>query len=160
VSPALTEVASRLRFSDALVLEASPTAVWDLLLDPDRFAACVPGIERVRRVDERTFDGAILASVGPMSGTFDFRATILDTQPLDALAARVHGTDSVTHSQVDADMQMRLSELTPESTELRYETTVQVDGRLALLGDMLLRATGTVMLREFGARLRRQLVEG
>jgi carbon monoxide dehydrogenase subunit G len=153
-------VVSRLRFSDALTLEASPRAVWDLLLDPDRFAACIPGVQHVSRVDERTFDGAILASVGPMSGTFDFRATIVDSQALEALAARVDGTDSVTHSTVAADMQMRLRQGTPEQTELRYETTVEVDGRLALLGDMLLRATGTVMLREFGARLRRQLAEG
>jgi carbon monoxide dehydrogenase subunit G len=151
---------SRLRFSDALTLEASPRAVWDLLLDPDRFAACIPGVQHVRRVDERTFDGAILASVGPMSGTFNFRATILDSQALEALAARVHGTDSVTHSTVEADMQMRLSARAAEQTELRYETTVAVGGRLALLGDMLLRATGTVMLREFGARLRRQLADG
>src|ERR687885_700068 len=34
---------SRLRFSDALVLDAGPNQVWDLLLDVDRFAACVPG---------------------------------------------------------------------------------------------------------------------
>lgn len=150
---------SRLRFSDALVLDASPGAVWDLLLDPERFAACVPGVQHVSRVDERTFDGAILASVGPMSGTFDFRATIVDSQPMQALAARVQGTDSVTRSAVNADMQMRLSPGAPEQTELRYDTTVDVDGRLALLGDMLLRATGTVMLREFGARLRRQLAD-
>ena len=152
-------MASRLHFTDALTLEASPRSEWDLLLDPERFAACIPGVQHVSRVDERTFEGAILASVGPMSGTFDFQATILDSQPLEALGARVHGTDSVTHSQVDADMQMRLTELTAQSTELRYETTVEVEGRLALLGDMLLRATGTVMLREFGARLRRQLSE-
>jgi carbon monoxide dehydrogenase subunit G len=152
-------VVSRLRFNESLTLEASPRAVWDLLLDPDRFAACIPGVQHVSRVDERTFDGAILASVGPMSGTFDFRATILDSQELEVLAARVDGTDSVTHSTVAADMQMRLSSGGPEQTELRYDTTVEVDGRLALLGDMLLRATGTVMLREFGARLRRQLAD-
>jgi carbon monoxide dehydrogenase subunit G len=153
-------VVSRLRFSDALVLDAGPDQVWDLLLDVDRFAACVPGVQHVSRVDERTFDGAILASVGPMSGTFSFRATIVDSQPLEALAARVHGTDSVTHSAVEADMQMRLAPLAAQQTQLRYETTVEVNGRLALLGDMLLRATGTVMLREFGARLRRQLADG
>ena len=154
------------------MLEAPPQAVWSLLLDVDRFAACIPGIEQVRPIDDRTFDGTILASVGPMSGTFGFRARILEAEPLRALAAHVDGTDSVTRSTVAADMRMTLSPVADgpteptertepseptERTELAYHLTVDVHGRLAIVGDMILRATASVMLQEFAARLRRQL---
>ena len=148
---------STLRFADTLVLEASPTEVWNLLLDVDHFSACIPGVQQVTPVDDRTFDGTILATVGPISGTFRFRASILESQPLEALSARVEGNDSVTRSRVQADMHMALNPLDAQRTELAYRTTVDVDGRMAILGDMVLRATGTVMLQEFGKRLRRQL---
>jgi carbon monoxide dehydrogenase subunit G len=144
-------------FSDSLVLEAPPSQVWDLLLDVDRFSACVPGVQQVTPVDARTFDGTMLASVGPMSGTFTFRANILEAEPQRTLTARVNGTDSVTRSTVAADLAMALSPVTADRTELSYQATVDVHGRLALLGDMLLRATASVMLREFGVRLRREL---
>lgn len=144
-------------FSEALVVDAAPGQVWDLLLDVDRFAACIPGVQHVTRVDDRTFDGAILASVGPMSGTFSFRANILEAEPQRALTARVNGTDSVTRSAIAADLAMALSAVSASQTELSYRATVDVQGRLALLGDMILRATATVMLQEFGVRLRRQL---
>ena len=182
------------------MLDAPPEAVWSLLLDVDRFSACIPGVEDVRPIDDRTFDGTILASVGPMSGTFGFRARILEAEPLRALAAHVDGTDSVTRSTVAADMRMTLSPVADapsertqrtegtnpskrseraehirpteptepteptqaaepaERTELAYHLTVDVHGRLAIVGDMILRATASVMLQEFVTRLRRQLV--
>jgi uncharacterized protein len=144
-------------FSDVLLIDATPAEVWALLLDVDRFAACIPGVQHVTAVDDRTFDGTIQAVVGPMSGSFTFRASIVEAQPAESLAARVLGTDSVTRSTMKADMMMSLSPVAPGKTELTYHTTVDVQGRLAILGDMVLRATATMMLREFGARLRRQL---
>ena len=147
-------------FSETLVVEASPADVWALLLDVDRFASCIPGVEQVTPVDDRTFDGTILAAVGPMSGSFAFRASIIEAEQARALAARVVGTDSVTRSTVNADLMMTLNPLAATRTELTYHTTVDVQGRLAILGDMVLRATARMMLREFAARLRRQLALG
>lgn len=144
-------------FSDTLLIDATPADVWALLLDVDRFAACIPGVEHVTPVDDRTFDGTILAVVGPMSGKFRFRASIVEAEPVRSLAARVLGTDSVTRSTINADLMMTLSPAALGKTELTYHTTVDVQGRLAILGDMVLRATATMMLREFGTRLRRQL---
>jgi uncharacterized protein len=146
-------------FSDALVLDAAPTQVWDLLLDVDRFAACIPGVQQVTPVDERTFDGTMLASVGPMSGSFNFRANIVEAEPQRNLTARVNGTDSVTRSTVVADLTMSLAPVDAGHTQLSYTTSVDVHGRLALLGEMILRATASVMLQEFGNRLRRQLAD-
>ncbi len=146
-----------MNLSNAVVLEAPPQAVWSLLLDVDRFSACIPGVEEVRPIDDRTFDGTILASVGPMSGTFGFRARILEAEPLRALTARVDGTDTVTRSTVAADMRMTLSPVADQGTELACQLTVDVHGRLAIVGDMILRATAAVMLQEFATRLRRQL---
>jgi uncharacterized protein len=144
-------------FSDALLIDATPADVWAVLLDVDRFAACIPGVEHVTAVDDRTFDGTIQAAVGPMSGSFAFRASIVEAQAARSLAAQVLGHDSVTRSTVNADLRMTLSPVAAGKTELSYHTTVDVQGRLAILGDMVLRATASMMLREFGARLRRQL---
>jgi carbon monoxide dehydrogenase subunit G len=147
-------------FSGSMTLDAEPDRVWELLLDPISFAACVPGIENVNQIDERTFAGSIDATVGPISGEFPFRAHIEDSKPPTELSARVEGTDSVTKSTIDVELHMTLTTGAAGQTDLAYRAVVNIHGRLAIIGDMVLRATAALMLGEFTKRLRRKLEEG
>jgi carbon monoxide dehydrogenase subunit G len=146
-----------LNFEDKILLDAPRPKVWDLLLDVNRFAACMPGVDQVAQIDDRTFDGVIQASVGPMTGTFSFRARIVESDPPRQLNARIEGTDSVTKSTLTADMAMLLEAPAGDTTELTYRASVDIKGRLAILGDMVLRATASLLLADFGKRLRQQL---
>lgn len=148
-----------MNFQGKALIRAEAAAIWDVLLDVNRFAACMPGVEEVRQVDDRTFDGSINASVGPMSGKFAFRATIVDSKPPSELTAEIDGSDSVTKSKLNARNTMTLTPAGERQTELGYSATVEVKGRLAILGDMLLRTTASLLLDEFIKRLRQQ-VEG
>jgi carbon monoxide dehydrogenase subunit G len=144
-------------FEDQLTINAPAAKVWDFLLDPKCIAACMPGVENVTQVDDRTFDAAILASVGPISGKFTFRAHIVESKPPTEMAAEIAGQDSVTRSPLTAHVAMTLTPLTPAQTALAYRATVEVKGRLAILGDMVLRATAALMMEEATKRLRAQL---
>jgi carbon monoxide dehydrogenase subunit G len=42
---------------------------------------------------------------------------------------------------------------------MNYRADVQIKGRLAILGDMVLRATATLILQEFARRLNKALGE-
>jgi carbon monoxide dehydrogenase subunit G len=137
---------------------AVPAAkAWDFLIDVNRFASCVPGLEQVTQIDERTFDGVVRATVGPISGNVTFRSTILDSAPLSEMVVQTDGTDSVTRSAVSAKLLVRLNETIENRTELSYHADIAVKGRLAILGDMVLRATGALMLEEFTKRLKEKL---
>ena len=144
-------------FEGSIGLEAPAPRVYDFLLDVDGFTSCVPGLEEVVRVDDRTFDGVISASVGPISGKFSFRAHMVESDPPREMVARVEGTDSVTRSTVNADLTMTLDPVGAEHTELAYRATVDVHGRLAILGDMVLRATAALLLEEFTKRLKERV---
>jgi uncharacterized protein len=144
-------------FEDKVTVKAPAAKVWDFLLDPQCIASCMPGVENVTQVDDRTFDAAISASVGPISGKFNFRAHIVESQPPTEMAAEINGTDSVTKSPLHATMAMTLDPVGPAETLLRYRSTVEVKGRLAILGDMVLRATAALIIEEATRRLRAQL---
>ncbi len=139
---------------------AVPAAkAWDFLIDVNRFASCVPGLEQVTQIDERTFDGVVSATVGPISGNVTFRSTILDSTSQSEMVVQTDGTDSVTRSAVSAKLSLTLNETIENRTELSYHADITVKGRLAILGDMVLRATGALMLEEFARRLRTKLEE-
>ncbi|HEY3303422.1 MAG TPA: SRPBCC domain-containing protein [Candidatus Binatia bacterium] len=134
---------------------AAPRAVlWDFLLDIDRFSSCLPGLEQVTEIDERTFEGVVVAAVGPISGKFSFRSTITDSTPPSDLVVQTDGEDSVTHSRVTARLNLKLAEPLEKRTELSYRADIEIKGRLGILGDMVLRATSVLALEEFARRLK------
>lgn len=144
-------------FEDTIQVDAPCARVWDFLLDPGRLAACMPGVEEVVQVDDRTFDAVIAATVGPISGKFTFRAHIVESSPPTEMRAEIDGIDSVTKSALSAKMDMTLRPTGPATTDLAYRATVDIKGRLAILGEMVLRATTTLIVEESTRRMQRVL---
>ena len=138
-------------------LDVPVKEAWGFLIDINKFSACLPGIEEVRQIDDKTFEGALAAAVGPISGKFNFRATIVESRPPDQMVVQTEGTDSVTKSTVNADMTVDLRALSESKTQMDYKADVKIKGRLAILGDMVLRATATLILQEFTRRLHKGL---
>ena len=144
-------------FDGKIDLDVPAHKAWDFLIDIDKFSACLPGIEEVRQIDDKTFEGMLVATVGPISGKFSFRSTILESRPPEQMLVRTEGTDSVTKSTVNADMAVDLQKLSDAKTQMNYHADVKIKGRLAILGDMVLRATATLILKEFARRLHQGL---
>ena len=146
-------------FDGKIILDVPAEKAWDFLIDINKFSTCLPGIDEVKQVDDKTFDGVISATVGPISGKFTFRSTILESKPPAQMVVRTEGTDSVTKSRVEADMTVDLHRISESKSQMDYQANVKITGRLAILGDMVLRATATLILQEFTRRLHKGLGE-
>jgi uncharacterized protein len=144
-------------FDGKIDLDVPAEKAWEFLIDINKFSACLPGIEQVKQIDDKTFEGVLAATVGPISGKFSFRSTIVESRPPEQMLVRTEGTDSVTKSAVNADMTVDLQKLSEEKTQMEYKADVKIKGRLAILGDMVLRATATLILQEFARRLHKGL---
>jgi len=146
-------------FDGKIDLDVPVQKAWEFLIDIDKFSTCLPGIDEVKQIDDKTFDGIISATVGPISGKFNFRSTIVESRPPEQMVVRTEGTDSVTKSTVNADMTVDLHSISDAKSQMDYQADVKIKGRLAILGDMVLRATATLILQEFTRRLRKGLGE-
>lgn len=139
-------------------VDVPASKAWDFLMDIDEFAPCLPGLEEVAQKDDHTFEGVIGASVGPMSGKFRFQATIVESRPPKDLVVTMEGKDSVTGSTVRADVTLTLTEPRESQTEMKYRADVNIQGRLAIIGDMVLRAAANLILAEFARRFRSRVL--
>jgi carbon monoxide dehydrogenase subunit G len=148
-----------MKLDGSILLDADQDRVWRTLLDVNEISACIPGVQSVVQIDERTFDGLIEATVGPISGKFSFRANLLESNPPTELLAHIEGADSITKSKLIADTTAVLVPLNATQTEIRYRSQVNVKGRLAILGEMVLRATAVAMLDEVAERLRARMAQ-
>ncbi len=147
-----------MKYQGKVSLQATAETVWDVVLDIEQFADCMPGMQDLEKIDDRTFEGGMSAKVGPVSGDIRFRSQIVDVDPHVSLTAHVEGEDSLTKSTMTSDITMTLA---PDgtSTELTYVAEVNIKGRLGIVGDMILRATGVQVIEEFFNRLRKKVEE-
>lgn len=145
-----------MKLEGRIAIAAPQDATWALVLDPLTLAGCVPGVKEVRRVDERTFAGSITASVGPMNGDFTFTSVITRAERPE-LDVTVEGVDSVTGSRLEALVTVSMDEADPAASALAYRAEIRVRGRLAILGEMVLRATASLMINQVTACLRARL---
>lgn len=142
-----------MKYHGKVAFRAAPADVWRVVLDIEQFAECMPGVQNVVKIDDRTFEGGMSAKVGPVSGDFAFRAEIVEAEEPVRLAARVEGEDSLTKSAMTAAIEMTLAEA-DDGCELAYVAEVNIKGRLGIVGDMILRPTGMQVIDEFFNRLR------
>ena len=142
-----------MKYQGKVAFRAAPADVWRVVLDIEQFAECMPGVQNVVKIDDRTFEGGMSAKVGPVSGDFAFRAEIVEAEEPVRLAARVEGEDSLTKSAMTAAIEMTLAEA-DDGCELAYVAEVNIKGRLGIVGDMILRPTGMQVIDEFFNRLR------
>jgi len=140
-------------------LDVPVEKAWDFLIDINKFSTCLPGIDSVTQIDDKRFDGVISATVGPISGKFNFRSTIVESRPPEQMVVKTEGTDTVTKSTVNADMTVDLHQVSETKSQMDYKADVKIKGRLGILGDMVLRATATLILQEFTKRLHKGLGE-
>lgn len=146
-----------MKLDGTIDIAAPAEAVWAAIVDPSDLAACVPGVSEVRQIDARTFEGSVRASVGPIDGDFSFRSVLVRTDFPNDLVVEVEGSDSMTKSRVVAHIEAALTPAGPGATTLTYRATVTTKGRLAIIGDMVLRATAGVMIGQVTKCLRARL---
>jgi carbon monoxide dehydrogenase subunit G len=146
-----------MKLDGSIEIAAEAARVWAAIVDPVSLASCVPGVRGVRQVDDRTFEGSITASVGPIDGDFSFTSVLAEVNFPDRLVVAVEGTDSVTKSRLTADVTASLAEGAADRTVLSYHAVINVKGRLAILGEMVLRATAGVIIGQVTRCLRERL---
>jgi carbon monoxide dehydrogenase subunit G len=145
-----------MKIDGRIPVAADPNDVWQLVIDPIALSSCIPGVQNLRQVNDRSFEGTITASVGPIDGNFLF-TSLIERNTYPDLVVTLTGLDSVTSSRLEAQITAVIVEIPDGSTELEYHATIGVKGRLAILGEMVLRATANLMIGQVTACLRSRL---
>ena len=57
-------------------LKAPIQKVWETLLEPETLLSCIPGAEKIERLDEKTYECVVKQKVGPISVKFKFKSIL------------------------------------------------------------------------------------
>ncbi|HTH16890.1 MAG TPA: carbon monoxide dehydrogenase subunit G [Magnetospirillum sp.] len=129
--------------------------VWTALHDPETLRACIPGCEDVQEVSPHEFSGRVMARVGAVSTVFTGRLLVSDEDFPMGWQISAHA-ESPSAGSADGTAAVRLSSV-GGGTLVAYRIHVDPTGRLASVGDRLLRGVAVRVANDFFARLAERL---
>jgi carbon monoxide dehydrogenase subunit G len=125
--------------------EAPREQVWRALLDPAILARTLPGCERLERVGENDFQGALNVQVGPVKGQFQGTLQLSDLRPLEGYHMKLDGKGPAGFMNGEGDLTLADA---GGSTLLTYDLDAQVGGRLAGVGQRLIESSAKSISRQ------------
>jgi uncharacterized protein len=143
----------------SFTVPVSPDRAWDVLLDVERIAPCMPGAT-VEEFDGEVVTGRIKVKVGPVSltyrGTAKFTERDADAHVivLDASGKETRGAGTAS-ATVQASLE---PESGGEATKVSMHTTMNVTGRPAQFGRGVIVEVGGKLVEQFAQNLRQQII--
>jgi len=138
-------------------LKAPIQKVWDALLEPSTLASCVPGAEKIEKVDEKTYDCVVKQKVGPISVKVKFKTILTNQQPPNHIEFEGEGDDIAKAGHFVQKSWVDLQETPDGEVEVSYKTEVNIVGKLATFGDRIMRAKAKKVEEQFTKALQEKL---
>jgi carbon monoxide dehydrogenase subunit G len=138
-------------------LKAPIQKLWDTLLDPETLLSCIPGAEKIERIDEKTFDCVVKQKVGPISVKFKFKSILTKVEPPTHIEVDGEGEDIGKAGHFVQKSVVDLRQIPGGEVEVSYRTDATIVGKLAMFGDRIMRAKAKKVEEEFTKALQERL---
>jgi len=138
-------------------LKAPIKKIWDTLLEPGTLLSCIPGAEKIERIDEKTYDCVVKQKVGPISVKFKFKSIITKMERPTHIEIEGEGEDIAKAGHFVQKSIVDLEEVSPSEVEVSYKTDVHIVGKLAMFGDRIMKAKAKKVEEEFTVALQKKL---
>jgi len=133
--------------SASYTFAAPATAVWDLLIDPQVVAACLPGCDRLEPIGEDRYRAVLTLAVAAVSGQYSGTVAIVDKRPPHSYRLVVEGNGRAGFVQGEATVEV--VEQPDKTTAVFVKGQAQVGGLLARVGQRLLGGASKMMMDRF-----------
>ena len=144
-----------MKFEHRVTVDAPRQAVQDFLNDVPRAARCLPGVEDVKDLGGDNYEGRIRLRIGPLGLNVNGQAKL--DREAEGWKLRGEGRDRRVGTGMSANIEARLTELAPARTEVFVLADVNFSGRLAELGQPLIKRKADAMVQEFAQNLKQAL---
>jgi len=138
-------------------LKAPIEKLWESLLEEETLRACVPGAEKIERLDDKTYDCIVKQKVGPIGVRFKFKIVLTKLDPPNHVEMEGEGEDIGKAGRFTMKTTIDYKEVGNEEVEISYKCDANIVGKLAMFGNRIMKAKAKKVEEEFTENLKKRL---
>lgn len=143
-----------MHIQNSYTFDGPPKAVWDLLVDIDAVAACLPGCESMEPISENKYRAVLTMGIAAITGRYEGTVEMRDLDPPSSYRLVVEGRGKQGFVTGGGAISLRD---TDGGTRVTVDGTVQVGGTVARVGQRLIGSVAKMMMNRFFACLQDRL---
>jgi uncharacterized protein len=142
-----------MEFENTFVVDAPVEEVWDLLLDVERIAPCMPGAQVLEQTGDDAYKVAVKVKLGPMTMNYKGDVEIVDKDAA-AHSATMRARAKEARGQGTASANIRMA-LEPQNgrTQASILTEMQMSGKAAAMGQGVIKDVAATLTDTFANNL-------
>ncbi|MBM7662871.1 carbon monoxide dehydrogenase subunit G [Bacillus mesophilus] len=137
------------------LIEASQDEVWSVFMDAEKLGKCVPGCKEIMMISPTKYDAVMEVKIQFMTITFQASGELKDAKEKEQITVEMTGKPVALVGLFRNKLIVNLTETENGETLVDYEMDLQLTGRLASLGDILMRGTITKSANEFAENVQK-----
>ena len=150
-----------MRFEERIEVKAPAEDVWGLLWDIERLARCLPGCEAINELEpRRKYAAVVVERIGPFQARFGLELSVTKVDPERFVQLEVTGKDRKLAASMRGVMEARLERTGDEGTGLDIIADIQVTGKIAGLGQVVIKRKSREVIGRFAQAITAELDGG
>ena len=138
-------------------VNATPATLWNLLMDTETLSKIVPGISRLEKTGDNSYNSILEIKMGPVSGSFTGNLQMENIEEQKGFTLLVQQNSSIGNA--NATMKIELIPVTVHETEIAFDGDVKVSGLLASMGQRILGSAANMLTKQFFVNLDQELAK-
>ena len=137
-----------MKLKGAVTVNAPQEEVWRVFVDPTQFCRVMPGCEQARQLDKTHYEAILTVKVQFMTIRTKARGTLLEAEAPRHMVGELVGEPQAMAGAFRARVTI---DLVPKGnmTTVQYAMDLTMLGRLASLGEAIVRSTSQQLTKEF-----------
>jgi carbon monoxide dehydrogenase subunit G len=142
-----------MEFENTFTVDAPVPEVWDLLMDVERIAPCMPGAQVLEQTGDDAYKVAVKVRLGPMTMNYKGDVEILaKDEAVHEATMRAKAKEARGQGTASADIRMALREQ-GAGTEASIVTSMQMSGKAAAMGQGVIKDVAASLTDTFAQNL-------
>lgn len=147
-----------MHFTEQLRVPVPVSKAWDFLWQTERLAACLPGCVSATEVEPgKTYKARFEDHVGPYKVAFELDVAIEEARPQERIRMLATGQDRKLGVSQRVALQVDLKESGVDETTLDVEADVEVLGKIATLGQFVVKRKAREVVKQFSENIEKEL---
>jgi uncharacterized protein len=144
-----------MKISGKHIAQAQIARVWQMLTDTESLSKIIPGISRLEKTNENTFNSSLDIKLGPINDSFTGSLQMEKVDPEKGFTLNLRQNSKIGNAK--GNIEIGLSQLGENQTTVCFDGDIKLSGMMVVFGGRVLGGISDTITRQFFANLDEEL---